>query len=147
MFNRKAERLALCGLLADIFGNPFRPVTFDVALRTPTIVALAEAACEERLLPSGELGPQRLAVLADALEEAGAADDLVAHLRCAGQHVRGCFVVGLLTGGKWGTQDRKFSRRVPGSAYTKRVGVRLATIGSREMTNVGRDPPRRPQFR
>lgn len=38
---------------------------------TPTVVSLAQAAYEERSLPSGELEPVRLAVLSDVLEEAG----------------------------------------------------------------------------
>jgi hypothetical protein len=41
----------------------------------------------------------RLAVLADALEEAGCADpDLLGHLRGPGPHVRGCWAVDLLLG-------------------------------------------------
>jgi hypothetical protein len=41
----------------------------------------------------------RLAVLADALEEAGCADaDILSHLRGPGPHVRGCWVVDLLLG-------------------------------------------------
>src|SRR5262245_54438909 len=56
--------------LRDIFGNPFRPVSFVPVWRTPAVVALATAAYEERILPAGTLDPDRLAVLADALEEA-----------------------------------------------------------------------------
>jgi len=41
---------------------------------TPDAVALALAAYEERQLPSGHLDPQRLAVLADALEDAGCSE-------------------------------------------------------------------------
>lgn len=38
--------------------------------------------------------PARLAVMADALEEAGCRDaDLLAHLRSPGPHARGCFAV------------------------------------------------------
>jgi hypothetical protein len=41
----------------------------------------------------------RLAVLADALEEAGCADaDLLVHLRGPGPHARGCWVLELLLG-------------------------------------------------
>jgi hypothetical protein len=85
-------------LLRCVFGNPFRPVAFDPAWRTPLVLSLVEAAYQERLLPSGELDPQRLAVLADALEEAGAEGDLLAHLRSPGPHVRGCFAVDLALG-------------------------------------------------
>jgi hypothetical protein len=41
----------------------------------------------------------RLAVLADALEEAGCADALLlAHLRSPGPHVRGCFALDAVRG-------------------------------------------------
>ena len=87
-----------CELLREVFGNPFRPMTLGPAHRTPTIVSLARAAYDERHLPSGELDPQRLAVLSDALEEAGAPAELTAHLRAPGPHVRGCHVVDLILG-------------------------------------------------
>jgi hypothetical protein len=64
------------------------------------VLSLAEAAYQERLLPSGELDPQRLAVLADALEEAGAEGDLLAHLRGPGPHVRGCWALDAALGGE-----------------------------------------------
>jgi hypothetical protein len=38
----------------------------------------------------------RLAVLADALEEAGAEGELLGHLRGLGPHVRGCWAVDLV---------------------------------------------------
>jgi hypothetical protein len=84
-------------LLRDIVGNPFRPRALAAAWRTATVTALARAAYEERLLPEGSLGPARLAVLADALEEAGCTDgELLAHLRGSGPHVRGCWVLDLI---------------------------------------------------
>jgi hypothetical protein len=83
-------------LLRDIFGNPFRPVKLIAAHRTPAVVSLARAAYDERHLPSGELDTHRLAVLADALEEAGAPGEVVAHLRGPGPHVRGCWPVDAL---------------------------------------------------
>ena len=87
------------GLLRDVFGNPFRPVRLKRVWRTPDVLALAQAAYDERRLPSGELEPARLAVLADALEEAGCTDAAaLAHLRSAGPHVRGCDVVDALLG-------------------------------------------------
>jgi hypothetical protein len=86
-------------LLRDLFGNPFRPASLNLAWITPTVTTLATAAYEERILPSGELEAARLAVLADALEEAGCDNpDILNHLRSPGPHVRGCFVVDLLTG-------------------------------------------------
>jgi hypothetical protein len=83
-------------LIRCVFGNPFRPVALDPALRTPTVVSLAEAAYKEPQLPAGALDPQRLAVLADALEEAGADAAIVDHLRGDGPHVRGCHLVDLI---------------------------------------------------
>jgi hypothetical protein len=53
----------------------------------------------ERSLPSGELDPARLAVLADALEDAGCTDaELPGHLHSAGPHVRGCRALDLILG-------------------------------------------------
>jgi hypothetical protein len=87
-------------ILRDIFGPlPFRPVALPPTCQTPTVVALAQAAYDNRLLPAGTLEPARLAVLADALEEAGCDDaDILTHLRQAGVHVRGCWVTDLLLG-------------------------------------------------
>jgi hypothetical protein len=85
-------------LLRDIF-RPFRPVTLDPAWGTPLVVALAQAVYEERELPAGTLDPARLAVLADALEDAGCTNsDILAHLRGPGPHVRGCWAADLLLG-------------------------------------------------
>jgi hypothetical protein len=92
------ERAAQAALLRCVFGNPFRPGAFDPAWPTPAVVALAQAAYEERHLPAGTLDPQRLAVFADALEEAGADAAIVAHLRSDGAHVRGCHAVDLILG-------------------------------------------------
>jgi hypothetical protein len=84
-------------LLRDIIGNPFRPVAIDHALRTPAVLALATAAHDNRILPAGTLDPERLAVLADALEESGCDNpDILGHLRGPGPHVRGCHVLDLL---------------------------------------------------
>jgi len=83
--------------LRDIFGNPFRPVTLDPTWLTPTILALAQAAYENRVLPSGTLDNARLAVIADALEDAGCDHaDILNHCRQPGEHVRGCWVLDLL---------------------------------------------------
>jgi hypothetical protein len=93
------EKSAQCRLLRDIFGNPFRPLTVDPGWRAPTVTSLAAVAYEERALPSGELDPARLAVLADALEEAGCTEaDALNHCRRPGAHVRGCWVIDLLLG-------------------------------------------------
>src|SRR5262249_39641951 len=86
-------------LLRDLFGNPFRPVTLDPGWQTPQVVALAQDAYDNRTLPAGMLDAARLAVLADALEEAGCTDaGIVGHLRGPGPHYRGCWVVDMLLG-------------------------------------------------
>jgi hypothetical protein len=86
-------------LLRDIFGNSFRPVAIDPAWQMSTVAQLAQAAYDERELPSGHLDPARLAVLADALEVAGCTNaDILAHLREPGPHVRGCWAVDLVLG-------------------------------------------------
>jgi hypothetical protein len=96
-----AERAVQAHLLRDIFGNPFHLVSLDPAWRTPVVLALAQAAYDNRILPAGTLDPDRLAVLSDALEEAGCGDaDILAHLRRPGQHVRGCWVVDAILGKK-----------------------------------------------
>jgi hypothetical protein len=96
------ESRAQCGLLRDVVGNPFRPAAVNPAWLSwngGAVRRLAQAAYVERNLPAGELDPARLAVLADALEEAGCADpEILAHLRGPGPHVRGCWVIDLLLG-------------------------------------------------
>ena len=44
------------------------------------------------------LDPLRLSILADALEQVGCTEDIVAHLRSPGPHVRGCWAVDLIMG-------------------------------------------------
>jgi hypothetical protein len=92
-----------CGVLSNllrcIIGNPFRPVTVSPAWQTPQVIALAQAGYEHRDLPSGHLDPTRLAILADALEDAGCTDQTILnHLRGPGPHVRGCWAVDLILG-------------------------------------------------
>jgi hypothetical protein len=58
---------------------------------------IACGAYEERRLPEGTLDPARLAVLADALEDAGCTEiELLGHLRGPGPHVRGCWALDLV---------------------------------------------------
>ncbi len=86
-------------ILRDLFGPfPFRPVTVDPALlKNDAIVKLAKDAYEHRRLPEGTLDPGRLGALADALEAAGCNDqEVLAHLRQAGEHYRGCWPLDLL---------------------------------------------------
>jgi hypothetical protein len=83
---------AQAGLLRDIFGNPFRPPTFDPSWRTSTAVGLARSIYAARAF-------DRLPILADALEEAGCDNpDVLSHCRGDGPHVRGCWVVDLVLG-------------------------------------------------
>jgi hypothetical protein len=64
-----------------------------------TIPRLAEAIYEERRMPEGTLDNAQLAILADALLDAGCDNEaLVQHCRSEGPHVRGCWVVDLLLG-------------------------------------------------
>jgi hypothetical protein len=86
----------LIKLLRDVVGNPFRPAIFHPSWLTPTVLSLAQVAYHDRVLPSGEMEPIQLAILADALEEVGALQDITQHLRASGPHVRGCWAVDLL---------------------------------------------------
>jgi hypothetical protein len=103
-FSRRAEERVQTDLLRCIFGNPFRPldaIASDILRwNSGIVVRLAQAAYDDRRLPDGTLDPARLAILADALEEAGVTDaDILGHLRKeGGVHVRGCWAVDLLTG-------------------------------------------------
>jgi hypothetical protein len=90
-------------LLRELFGPlPFVQVHIDpswLAWNDGLVRKMAQSAYEERLLPEGLVDRTRLLVLADALEEAGCADEeIVAHLRGPGQHVRGCWPIDLLLG-------------------------------------------------
>jgi hypothetical protein len=100
--SREEQRQAHLVLLRCVFGNPFRRAAVDpawLAWNGGCVVRLATAAYDERELPGGRLDPARLAILADALEDAGCDDaTMPAHLREPGPHVRGCWVVDLLLG-------------------------------------------------
>jgi hypothetical protein len=99
----RRESAAQADILRCIFGNPFRPLPALVpTLLTSNdslVVKLAQAAYEQRLLPEGHLDPSRLAVLADALEDAGCTNvERLGHLRALGPHWRGCHVLDWLLG-------------------------------------------------
>jgi hypothetical protein len=114
-----ARMQLLAELLRDVIGNPFQPATpiwqpktLDLSSSspgmlvpivdwmTPTVEALTEAAYGDRD-PAGRLQPDRLAVLADALEDAGCTEPaILEHLRSPWIHVRGCHVLDLLMGRK-----------------------------------------------
>jgi hypothetical protein len=89
---RAAEERAQAVLLRDIFGNPFRSVTFSPSWRTDTAVALARQMYDARDFSA-------MPILADALQDAGCdSDDVLNHCRGPGPHVRGCWVMDLVLG-------------------------------------------------
>ena len=89
------ELLAQARLVREIFGDPFRPGVVDqswLAWHDGSVVKLAQAIYEERAF-------ERLPNLAAALEEAGCMkEDILAHCRQPGEHVRGCYVLDILLG-------------------------------------------------
>ncbi len=101
---QRACQARLCTPLRDIFGSlPFRTLCLESRWRTPTVVALAQAAYQKRVAPDRSrpgwlvLDSARLQILADALEDAGCTDTAILdHCRLPGEHVRGCWVVDLL---------------------------------------------------
>ncbi|QEL16563.1 hypothetical protein [Limnoglobus roseus] len=81
-----------CNLIRDVLGNPFHPVAFNRTWLTSTVVSLAEGIYADRAF-------DRLPILADALQDAGCEnEDILAHCRGDGPHVRGCWVVDLVLG-------------------------------------------------
>jgi hypothetical protein len=96
--SREVECVGQCNLLRCIFGNPFRPASLDLPWLTPTVISLAQAAYSERLMPSGELDVARLAVLADALEEAGCTDAKILEHARRPRHFRGCWLLDAVLG-------------------------------------------------
>jgi hypothetical protein len=85
----------LADVLRDILGNPFRPVVVD-----PAWVRWHEGlvrSMARRMYDENDFGD--MAVLADALEEAGCQDShILAHCRGPGEHVRGCHLLDALLG-------------------------------------------------
>jgi hypothetical protein len=93
------ERGAQAELLRCIFGsNPFPSLSpLDPVWVTPDVSALAHSAYVNVSTPEGLVDKVQLAVLADALEEAGCTDsDILSHCRQPRPHVRGCWVVDLI---------------------------------------------------
>lgn len=88
----RKEAIAIATLFRDIFGNPFRPVTFSPEWRTDTALSLAR-----QMYDSREFGA--IPILADALQDAGCEDEqILSHCRGDGPHVRGCWVCDLVLG-------------------------------------------------
>ena len=88
----EAARATQAGLMRCVYGNPFRPAAFDPRWRTADVTGLARGIYEDR-------ASDRLPILADALMDAGCdQEDLLAHCRSEGPHVRGCWAVDLVLG-------------------------------------------------
>jgi hypothetical protein len=89
-----AEAAVQADLLRDIIGDPYRRATASsswLAWNDGTVRKLAQSTDEGAF--------DRLPILADALEEAGCTDEeILAHCRGPGPHVKGCWVVDLLQG-------------------------------------------------
>lgn len=89
-----AERSSQARIVGCVFGNPFRPITIDLAWLTATVVSVASCIYSEKAF-------DHLPILADALEEATCDDpDILAHCRGLGLHQRGCWVLDLVLGKK-----------------------------------------------
>jgi hypothetical protein len=99
-------RAAMCDLIREIAGNPFRPwkavpeamggglVQPDGAtvFPSPTARAIAAGIAADQAF-------DRLPVLADALEDSGVTDaELLEHCRRPGGHLRGCWAVDVVLG-------------------------------------------------
>ncbi|MDY3554230.1 hypothetical protein R5W24_003349 [Gemmata sp. JC717] len=90
-----SEMEVQAALLREVFGPlPFRSVTVEPAWLTSDVVLLAEGIYQERAF-------DRMPILADALQDAGCDNkDVLNHCRQPGEHVRGCWVLDLITGRK-----------------------------------------------
>jgi hypothetical protein len=78
-------------LLRDMFLHPASRRAWTDRWRSPDVVSLALGVYSDRAF-------DRLPILADALEEAGATGDILSHLRTPGPHVRGCWALDLILG-------------------------------------------------
>jgi hypothetical protein len=78
-----------------IFGNPFRHITLDPAWLSwhdGLLVSMSRQMYDSRDFSD-------MPILADALEEAGCSNqDILAHCRSGGEHVRGCWVIDFILG-------------------------------------------------
>jgi hypothetical protein len=94
--HQEIERMKTMKWLHDIIGNPFRPSPplppAVLAWNDGTVPRIAEGIYQERQLPAGTLDNACLAILSDALLDAGCDnEELIRHCRSAGPHVRGCW--------------------------------------------------------
>ena len=83
---------AQANVLRDLFGNPFRSVSFDPSWASTNVLSLARHIYEGRdysLMP----------ILADALMDEGCDDEaMLSHCRGPNEHIRGCWLLDLLLG-------------------------------------------------
>lgn len=90
-----AEQRSQCTLLRDVFGPLLVPVAFDpgwAAADGGALVSLARSMYEDRNFDD-------LAILADALQDAGCTDSaILEHCQPGGEHVRGCWLLDLILG-------------------------------------------------
>jgi hypothetical protein len=99
----ESEAIWQAAALRDLFGNPLRssssPARAVLAWNDGLVPRLAQVVYDGRLMPEGMLDTARLAILADALLDAGCDDEaLIQHCRSAGPHVRGCWAVDAVLG-------------------------------------------------
>jgi len=93
------EMMECCEMIRDVFPNPFHSFSFDrrqfiswLKWNDSTVSKMAHAIYDSKQCLD-------LPVLADALEEAGCVDPLILeHCRADTTHIRGCWVVDLMTG-------------------------------------------------
>jgi len=90
----KQESKVQAALVREVLGNPFRPVAFDPAWLTETVLLLARQMYESQNFSA-------MPILSDALQDAGCANaDMLRHCQDAEQiHVRGCWVLDLILHG------------------------------------------------
>ncbi len=98
---KAVESAAQAIIFGDIFGNPFRPSPSlppsIVTWNDGTVFRIAQGIYDERRMPEGTLDKSRLAILHDALLDAGCNDEgLLSHCRSAEVHVRGCWAIDLV---------------------------------------------------
>ncbi|MBY0522804.1 MAG: hypothetical protein K2R98_05380 [Gemmataceae bacterium] len=88
-----AAQRKICEFFRDVYGPlPFRSLPFDFGWASSTVMSLAEGIYQERAF-------DRLPILADALEDVGCSNqELLAHCRGPGEHVRGCWLLDLVLG-------------------------------------------------
>jgi hypothetical protein len=83
------------GLFRDVVRGPFRPLLVRAAWRRwreGTVLGIAQGIYHDRAF-------EQLPILADALLDAGCADEeLLAHCRSGAEHVRGCWAVDCVLG-------------------------------------------------